>query len=190
LNLAFSPRGAPGWTPSQLTTVPARTCDFADELEEIETLISSNKQRVKTASQIAREGAELQRIEAERAALRRRATQNNEAARAVPMNSKELGESLDAVAASLGISRDRWYKIRTVFERAHKRDPAAEPGLGVLHAPASRRVLPSPGGLARSPSSCYALQMASMMRHAECSVPKSSVRRQQQRTIARPVVEG
>ncbi|NCB53158.1 MAG: hypothetical protein EOM54_14980 [Clostridia bacterium] len=67
----------------------------------------------------------MQRIETERAAIRRRATQNNDTAKAVPMNSKELGESLDAVASSLGISRDRWYKIRTIFERAKSGDAEA-----------------------------------------------------------------
>jgi hypothetical protein len=61
----------------------------------------------------------LQRIEAERAALRRRATQNNEAAKAVSLNSNEQdGNTLDAVAASLGISRAQWYKLRSVFEKA------------------------------------------------------------------------
>jgi hypothetical protein len=40
--------------------------------------------------------------------------------------SKEgIGEALDAVAASLGISRDRWYKIRTIFERAKSGDAEA-----------------------------------------------------------------
>lgn len=86
-------------------------------------LISSNKQREKSPSQIAREGSELQRIEAERAARRRRATQNNEAAKAVSLNSNEQdGNTLDAVASCLGISRDRWYKIKTIFERAQQGD--------------------------------------------------------------------
>lgn len=62
----------------------------------------------------------MQRIEAERAKRRQgaRTDLGN-----IPMNSKEgSGESIDAVAASLGISRDRWYKIKTIFERAKSGD--------------------------------------------------------------------
>ena len=43
------------------------------------------------------------------------------------MNSKEReGESLDAVAESLGISRDRWYKLRKIFTKAEEGDEEAQ----------------------------------------------------------------
>ena len=44
---------------------------------------------------------------------------------AASLNSNEPGNTLDAVAASLGISRDRWYKIKTIFERAKSGDAEA-----------------------------------------------------------------
>jgi ABC-type transporter Mla MlaB component len=82
----------------------------------------SNKQREKSPSQIAREGSELQRIEAERAARRRRATQNNEAAKAVELNLAQLGRTDEHVAAELGMSMTQWKKLRTIFERAKSGD--------------------------------------------------------------------
>lgn len=116
-----------------LATVPTRTGDFADELEEIEMLISSNKQREKSPSQIAREGSELQRIERERNRLKQAAAAaatNSKLGRdaneeTLSLNSNEASQSLADVAETLGISRDRWYKIRTIFEKAQHGDAEA-----------------------------------------------------------------
>jgi len=118
----------------ELKTVPVRTVTFNDELDEIETLIESNRQRVKTTSQIAAEGMELQRIEGERAAQRRRAAQNNESAKAVPQNLGELGESAEHVASALGISAEQWRKLRTVFQKAQSGDAEAKELMKALNA--------------------------------------------------------
>jgi hypothetical protein len=75
--------------------------------------LSNNQQRIKSPSQIAREGMELQRIESERAKGRMEAGKEVD-----PDLNSDQGRTLDHVAASLGISRDRWYKLKTVFERA------------------------------------------------------------------------
>ncbi|NCC86034.1 MAG: hypothetical protein EOM03_18335, partial [Clostridia bacterium] len=96
-----------------LATVPTRTGDFADELEEIEMLISSNKQREKSPSQIAREGSELQRIEAERAKKRMEAGK-----RLDPKLNLAKGATDEHVAAELGMSTAQWKKLKTIFERA------------------------------------------------------------------------
>lgn len=113
-----------------LATVPARTCDFADELEEIEMLISSNKQRVKTTTQIAREGAELQRIEGERARKRMEAGKRIDPTQ----NFGEGGETDEHVAKALGMSKEQWRKIRTVFEKAQSGDPDAQELMKALDA--------------------------------------------------------
>ena len=70
---------------------------------------------------------ELQRIESERAKVRQLSGLNNQ--EPVRLNSNEReGNSLDHVAAALGISRDRWYKLKTVFERADLRKKATQFG--------------------------------------------------------------
>ena len=77
---------------------------------------------------------ELQRIETERAALRRRAAQNNEAAKAVPQNLGELGESAEHVASALGISPEQWRKLKTVFQKAQSGDAEAKELMKALDA--------------------------------------------------------
>ena len=69
----------------------------------------------------------MQRIESERAALRRKATQNNEEGRAVDLKSDQQGRTLDHVAASLGISRDRWYKLKTAHYPRERENSPSEP---------------------------------------------------------------
>ena len=101
-----------------------RTGDFADELEEIEMLISSNKQREKSPSQIAREGSELQRIESVRSERRRLSTLKQNADTDV-QNLGQRGRTDKHVADSLGISQEQWRKIRTIFERAKSGDAEA-----------------------------------------------------------------
>ena len=62
--------------------VEVRIRHFDSELDEIEALLRENQYRQKTVEQKIREGSEYEALEAERAVLRRRATQNNNAARA------------------------------------------------------------------------------------------------------------
>lgn len=137
------------------------------------------------SSQIAREGAELQRIEAERAAARKRATQFGGEG-TVPLNSKEPGESLDAVAASLGISRDRWYKIRTVFEKAQSGDPEAQE-LMKAEVIFSLAVSP-PRGHEKSPSREGRGLASCIFNHAgECRSVSSGFKRCCNHSIRRPL---
>ena len=60
----------------------------------------------------------MQRIESERAKRRQGARTDLGDISLIPNE----GNTLDAVAASLGISRDRWYKLKTIFERAKSGD--------------------------------------------------------------------
>ena len=64
------------------------------------------QQHIKSPSQIAREGMELQRIESERAKQRM-----SEGGKQGVLDSAHLGKTESHVVASLGISRDRWYKL-------------------------------------------------------------------------------
>ncbi|NCC97970.1 MAG: hypothetical protein EOM02_14175, partial [Synergistales bacterium] len=115
-----------------LDTVPARTIDLNDELEEMELLISSNKQRAKTLSQIAREGKELQRIEAERA--KRRKSEGGKGGVKDETNLSHLGRTDKHVAAELGMSMTQWKKLKTVFDRAKSGDEEAQEMLKALDA--------------------------------------------------------
>lgn len=112
-----------------LATVPTRTGDFADELEEIEMLISSNKQREKSPSQIAREGSELQRIESERARKRMEAGKKVD-----PSANWQQGRTDDHVAAELGMSTRTWQRLKTIFERAQHGDAEAAELMKALDA--------------------------------------------------------
>lgn len=112
-----------------LDTVPARTIDLNDELEEMELLISSNKQRAKTLSQIAREGKELQRIEAERAKRRMETGKKID-----PETNLSKGATDEHVAAELGMSMTQWKKLKTVFDRAKSGDEEAQELLKALDA--------------------------------------------------------
>ena len=70
---------------------------------------------------------ELQRIESERADLRKKATQFGSEEDTVGLNSDPPGKSLDHVAASLGISRDRWYKLNTAHYPRERENSPSEP---------------------------------------------------------------
>lgn len=61
------------------------------DVEQLNLLIESNRQRVKTNRQKAREAIILQEIERERARIRQVATQNNDSGRAVSANLREQG---------------------------------------------------------------------------------------------------
>ncbi len=97
------------------------------------TLIESNRQRVKTVSQIAAEGMELQKVEAERAKRRMESTLKQNADTATP-NLGERGESTEHVASALGISPEQWRKLRTVFQKAQSGDAEAKELMKALDA--------------------------------------------------------
>ena len=78
----------------------------------------------RSLSQIAREGKELQRIEAERAL--RRKSEGGKGGVKDELNSAHLGRTDEHVAESLGISRDRWYKLRKIFTKAEEGDEEAQ----------------------------------------------------------------
>lgn len=65
---------------------------------------------------------ELQRIESERAKRRQGARTDLDNIR---LDSSESGKSDEHVAASLGISRDRWFKLKTIFTKAQQGDAEA-----------------------------------------------------------------
>lgn len=113
-----------------LATVPTRTGDFADELEEIEMLISSNKQREKSKTQIFREGEELQRIEKERADRRMRLGKKPNPTQSFG----EGGETDEHVAKALGMSSEQWRKIKTIFAKAQQGDESAQELVKALDA--------------------------------------------------------
>ena len=96
-------------------------------------LIESNRQRVKTVSQIAAEGMELQRIEGERAKRRMESTLKQNADTATP-NLGERGESAEHVASALGISPEQWRKLRTIFQKAQSGDAEARELMKALDA--------------------------------------------------------
>lgn len=110
--------------------VPVLIGNYESDLDEIEALVILNQQRIKSPSQIAREGMELQRIESERAKQRQgtRSDLGN-----VRLDSNE-SNTLENVAASLGISRDRWYKLKTIFEKAEAGDESAAEMMKALDA--------------------------------------------------------
>ena len=95
------------------------------------SLIESNRQRVKTVSQIAAEGMELQKVEAERAKRRQGARTDLDN---LPANLPESGESAEHVAESLGISTTQWKKLRTVFQKAQSGDAEAKELMKALDA--------------------------------------------------------
>jgi ParB/RepB/Spo0J family partition protein len=114
-----------------LDTVPVIVCDYNGEMEERLALIEFNRQREKTFSQRMKEAEELEAIEKERAALRRKAAQNNEAARevrAVTANLPELGsgETREKVAKQTGIGSARTYDTaKKLWSKANEGDETA-----------------------------------------------------------------
>ncbi len=134
---------------------------------------------------ISREGAELQRIEAERAERRRLANLKQNAGPEC-LNSDARGRADDAVAASLGISRDRWYKIRTVFEKAQSGDPDAQELMkaGVI----SSLAVSPPRGHEKSPSREGRGLASCIFNHAgECRSVSSGFKRCCNHSIRRPL---
>ena len=76
---------------------------------------------------------ELQKVEAERAARRKKATQFGSEP-TDPANLPEPGESAEHVAESLGISTTQWKKLKTVFQKAQSGDAEAKELMKALDA--------------------------------------------------------
>ena len=84
---------------------------------------------MKTVSQIAREGAELQRIEGERARKRMEAGK-----RIDPETNLSKGSTDEHVAEALGVSMTQWKKLKTIFARAVSGDAEARELMKALDA--------------------------------------------------------
>jgi len=106
--------------------VPIIVQEFSNEVAELEALLLENASRDKTAEQKVREGRTWESIEGERALLRQKATQNNNAGRAVVENFPQLvsggkGKTRDAIALRVGLGSGRNYdKARQVVEEIDK----------------------------------------------------------------------
>ena len=97
----------------ELATVPIEVRAFESISEEIRFLLSKNATRTKTVFQKVREGQQWQAIESNLAAARKRATQNNEAARAEVENFPPLGlsgKTRDIIAKRVGLGSGRNYE--------------------------------------------------------------------------------
>jgi len=106
--------------------VPIIVQEFSNEVAELEALLLENASRDKTAEQKVREGRTWESIEGERALLRQKATQNNNAGRAVVENFPQLvsggkGKTRDAIALRVGLGSGRNYdKAHQVVEEIDK----------------------------------------------------------------------
>ena len=96
------------------------------------TLIESNRQRVKTVSQIAAEGMELQKVEGERAKRRQLASLKNQDV--VEPNLAQRERTDEHVASELGMSAAQWKKLKTVFQKAQSGDAEARELMKALDA--------------------------------------------------------
>lgn len=91
-----------------IETVNAEIADFDTPEEEIEFIVLDNHQREKTVEQKAKEARTLKEVESKLAEIRRRATQNNNAAKKlaeVPNSAHQdnQGKSRDIVAKNVGL---------------------------------------------------------------------------------------
>jgi ParB family chromosome partitioning protein len=97
-----------------LKEVPVELFDSGDEIEISEVLLESNRQRVKTNEQLAREAANWLKIEKEKARLRQ-AQAGKE--KQVPATSPEAaGEARDLAAKKLGIGGKKVEEATAVIE--------------------------------------------------------------------------
>ncbi len=97
----------------ELESVPVEVRKFPDELTELEALLLENASRFKTTEQKVREAQAWRELEETRAKLRKVATQNNDAGRAVMENFPHLptskGTTRDAIASRVGLGSGRTY---------------------------------------------------------------------------------
>lgn len=103
-----------------LFQVPVVVFGSHDELDILEALIESNRQRLKTNEQIGREASALLEIESRRAGQRRISTQNNYTGEAVkelvPDQPVSAGQARDIVGAKLGYSGRHVEQAATVVK--------------------------------------------------------------------------
>lgn len=100
----------------KFSTLPIEVVDLKSREEELELLLLENATRTKTVFQKVREGECWQDIERDRAAARKKATQNNNAAKADQENFPGLGskgQSRDAIASRVGLGSGRNYQKAT-----------------------------------------------------------------------------
>jgi len=106
--------------------MPIVVREFSDEMAQLEALLLENATREKTAEQKVREGRVWESIERFRAKLRQKATQNNNAGRAVVENFPQLvnggkGKTRDVIASRVGLGSGRNYdKAAKVVEEIDK----------------------------------------------------------------------
>jgi N6-adenosine-specific RNA methylase IME4 len=94
--------------------------EFADETAEIEALLLENANREKTMEQKVREADVWHEIEAWKAKQRQLAAQNNNAAKAVPVNLPEQvkGDVRDLVAVKIGLSGKTYERAAKIVATA------------------------------------------------------------------------
>jgi ParB-like chromosome segregation protein Spo0J len=114
--------------------IPATIFGGSDFQAE-QLVIESNRQRVKTPEQKAREFRELKRIEAALAKERQLAAQNNKAARAVQANLPEQtkGQARDKAAEAVGMRGRTAEKLSAIVEKADGGNSKARAALDAVN---------------------------------------------------------
>lgn len=108
-----------------LTSVPVIVSELTDELDIREALVESNRQRVKTPEQIAREAQTLMEIEKERA-KQRSGKKETPVANLPPVQPAAKGKSRDVVGKKLGISGKQVEKAVAVVEKIDQLEAAGQ----------------------------------------------------------------
>jgi ParB-like chromosome segregation protein Spo0J len=106
------------WMPCRFVSLPP--------LEAERIIIESNRQRVKTKAQVAREASELLRIERALGQLRMKAGKPN------PREKLPTGRARDVVGKVLGVSGKTVEKMAAVAEKADEGIPAARAAMEAL----------------------------------------------------------
>jgi DNA (cytosine-5)-methyltransferase 1 len=120
--------------PNKDFRIPA-TIFAGSDFQAEQLIIESNRQRVKTPEQKAREFRELKRIEAALAKERQLAAQNNRAARAVQASlpGQAKGQARDKAAQALGMSGRTAEKLSAVVQKADSGDAEARAALDAVN---------------------------------------------------------
>jgi DNA modification methylase len=120
----------------KLKKIPCRSMSFSDELDEKEALIEFNRQRKKTYSQLMNEADMIEDI----VKARNKAKQSElasgahlkESDKQVPLTSAEAepkrsdNETREIVSDKIGISRDKYIKVKKVWDTAKTGDTYAK----------------------------------------------------------------
>lgn len=106
-----------------ISRVPVEYRHFATEADELELLLLENASRDKTPEQKVREGEAWARLEREKAELRRRAAQNNDAgarlkAEVANLPPQETGKTREIVAEKIGMKPRTYEKAARVVAHA------------------------------------------------------------------------